>query len=743
MTENRLIKKIFILSAALALIIPLLNLYVIFPSLTTLLANNAEKEAVRLGSHLSGMLKRHDAGLNRNSVAGVMNDHSHSLLHDFQIMKLKVFNPAGEILYSSSPEDIGSVNQHSYFHEIVARGAPFTTMVKKDTLSLEGEPMTVDVVETYVPIMEGGKFLGAFEIYFDISSRNKALHDFIVRSSLLILLVMAAFLVALLFLIVRSEGKDHAVHLENLPRRYSSPFKLISLITAAIFITEAAIMAIIQDFPHLTVITRALFDATILVLFAAPVLYFFMVRPLLLHIQELGRAQDRISRMSLYDELTGLPNRSLFEDRLRQALAYSDRYEGKLAVLFLDLDNFKRINDIFKHRSGDTILREIAERLTSSLRSSDSVTRHHEGDSMPTIARMGGDEFTILLSRIRTSQDAIRIAERIISVMAVPFSINRQEVFISASIGIATSPVDGREADILMKNAHAAMYHAKEKGRNNYQFYEGSMNSTAYRRLILENDLRKAVDSNEFTLHYQPRVDIRSGRVVALEALIRWMKPGGPVVPPMDFIPIAEESGLILPIGKWVLRKACEQIKTWHDGGLHDLCISVNISGRQFQEENLVETFSRILAATQLDPKLIELEITESVMMKGGEDALSRLRDLKAMGLNLAMDDFGTGYSSFSYLRQFPLNIIKIDKSFIRDITSNRDTRAIVEAIIAMAHRLKLTSVAEGVEQEDQLEFLRIQGCDEVQGYLISPPLPADEIPPFLKVLSDRAGIKA
>ena len=720
----------------------MLNLYVIFHSLTNLLTDNAQVEAIRLGNHLSGMLIRNDEELTHARVSEVMSLHGHSLLHDFQLTKLKVFSPTGEILYSTSKEDIGTFNKESYFHAIVARGNSYTSVVKKDAPSLEGQTVKADVVETYVPIMQGDRFLGAFEIYYDISTRNQALHDFIVRSSMVILMVMTAFLVTIVFLIVRSEGKTENPYLGGLPRRYSSPFYLIFLITAAIFITDTAVMIITGAFPHLTLITKALFDATLLVLFVSPVLYFFMLRPLLLHIKELGLAQAQISRMSLYDELTNLPNRSLFQDRLRQALAHAERYEGKVGVLFLDLDNFKRVNDIFEHRRGDTILKEIAGRLTSSLRSSDSVARQQEDESMPTIARMGGDEFTILLSRLRSSQDAIRVAKRIISVMAAPFIVNSQELFISASIGIAISPVDGKDVDILMKNAHAAMYHAKKKGRNNYQFYEGSMNSTAYRRLILENDLRRAIDSEEFTLYYQPRIEIRSGRVVALEALIRWLKPGGAVISPMEFIPVAEESGLIIPIGEWVLRNACEQMKAWHDGGMQDLCVSVNISGHQFQKENLAATLSRTLAAVQLDPKRVELEITESIMMKGGEDALSILQALKEMGVNLAMDDFGTGYSSFSYLRQFPLDTIKIDKSFIRDVTSSKDTKAIVEAIIAMAHRLQLTTVAEGVEQEDQLEFLRRKGCDEIQGYLMSPPVPPKEIPALLRKLSGKAGVK-
>ncbi|UCD34147.1 MAG: EAL domain-containing protein [Nitrospiraceae bacterium] len=720
----------------------MLNLYVIFHSLTNLLTDNAQVEAIRLGNHLSGMLIRNDEELTHAHVSEVMSLHGHSLLHDFQLMKLKVFSPTGEILYSTSKEDIGTFNKESNFHAIVARGNSYTSVVKKDAPSREGQTVKADVVETYVPIMQGDRFLGAFEIYYDISTRNQALHDFIVRSSMVILMVMTAFLVTIVFLIVRSEGKTENPYLGGLPRRYSSPFYLIFLITAAIFITDTAVMIITGAFPHLTLITKALFDATLLVLFVSPVLYFFMLRPLLLHIKELGLAQAQISRMSLYDELTNLPNRSLFQDRLRQALAHAERYEGKVGVLFLDLDNFKRVNDIFEHRRGDTILKEIAGRLTSSLRSSDSVARQQEDESMPTIARMGGDEFTILLSQLRSSQDAIRVAKRIISVMATPFIVNSQELFISASIGIAISPVDGKDVDILIKNAHAAMYHAKKKGRNNYQFYEGSMNSTAYRRLILENDLRRAIDSEEFTLYYQPRIDIRSGRVVALEALIRWLKPGGAVISPMEFIPVAEESGLIIPIGEWVLRNACEQMKAWHDDGMQDLCVSVNISGHQFQKENLAATLSRTLAAVQLDPKRVELEITESIMMKGGEDALSILQALKEMGVNLAMDDFGTGYSSFSYLRQFPLDTIKIDKSFIRDVTSSKDTKAIVEAIIAMAHRLQLTTVAEGVEQEDQLEFLRRKGCDEIQGYLMSPPVPPKEIPALLGQLSGKAGVK-
>ncbi len=441
------------------------------------------------------------------------------------------------------------------------------------------------------------------------------------------------------------------------------------------------------------------------------------------------QAEKRILQMAYYDNLTGLPNRALFHDRLQQSLAHNERFKGNSAVLFLDLDNFKRINDTLNHSVGDLLLKAVAERLTKHVRISDTVARRGINTLSNTFARLGGDEFTVLLSEINPPQDAARIAQRILNSLSIPFRLEGHEVFVSCSIGIAIYPFDGEDTDILLKNADAAMYHAKDQGKNNFQFYKQSMNASAFERLTMENSLRKAVERNELILYYQPRMEISTGRIVATEALLRWNHPDKGLIAPADFIPLAEETGLIIPIGEWVLKTASAQNKAWQElgGGLSNIAVSVNLSGQQFKQEGLTEIIEKVLNDSSLKPEHLELEITESVIMKNAESIIAMFHELKKMGMKLSMDDFGTGYSSFSYLKRFPLDIIKIDRSFIKDIGDKNEDAAIVKAIIAMAHTLKLRVVAEGVETEQQLEFLRELGCDEMQGYLLSHPLPADK----------------
>jgi diguanylate cyclase (GGDEF)-like protein len=444
------------------------------------------------------------------------------------------------------------------------------------------------------------------------------------------------------------------------------------------------------------------------------------------------RAEDRILRMAYFDNLTSLPNRALFHDRLKQALAHAERYEVNSALMFIDLDNFKRINDTLAHRVGDLLLQGVAERLSRYIRTSDTVARQKEIALTNTVARLGGDEFTVFLTEVKSMENVAKVAQRILNILSQPFQLDGHEVFTTGSIGIAMYPHDGTETDTLLKNADIAMYHAKEQGRNNFQFYKKSMNETAFDRLSMENSLRKAIERDEFLLYYQPRLDIRSGEVVALEALLRWQHPEKGIIEPADFIPIAEESGLIIPIGEWVLQSACAQNKIWQESDLHmRIAVSLNISGRQFTQASLIHIIEKVLADFSLDPRYLELEITESVIMQNAEVTMRMLQKLKRMGVKLSMDDFGTGYSSFNYLKQFPLDIIKIDRSFIQDVTKNREDATIVKAIIAMAQSLQLKVIAEGVETEEQLEFLRAQGCNEMQGYLLSRPVPPKEVEGF------------
>jgi diguanylate cyclase (GGDEF)-like protein/PAS domain S-box-containing protein len=433
-------------------------------------------------------------------------------------------------------------------------------------------------------------------------------------------------------------------------------------------------------------------------------------------ISERQLAQERLNYLAFYDPLTGLPNRQLLIDRLRQAMSESSRHERLVAVMFLDLDRFKLVNDTLGHEAGDTLLKGVGDRLSACVR---------QGD---TIARLGGDEFTVVLANVARVDDVGPIAQKLLDVFAQPFMLSAQEVFVSPSIGITLYPHDDTDPEMLLKNADAAMYHAKDTGRNTFQFFTPELNSRAARRLDLETALRHALERDEFVLHYQPQVDLSSGQMIGVEALIRWQRPETGLVSPLDFISLAEETGLIVPIGEWVLRTACAQNLVWQKAGLPPLHMSVNIAARQFQQQNLTEVVARILEETGLDPRWLTLEITESTVMHDARATIETLQQIGALGVGLSVDDFGTGYSSLSYLKRFPLNYLKIDKSFIDDITSNRNDAAIATAIISMAGSLEIKVIAEGVETLAQLRILSAHGCDAMQGYYFSRPLPAGEL---------------
>jgi diguanylate cyclase (GGDEF)-like protein len=431
---------------------------------------------------------------------------------------------------------------------------------------------------------------------------------------------------------------------------------------------------------------------------------------------ELLSTRETLRVQATHDPLTGLPNRLLFGDRLTQRLAQARRQEQLLAVMFLDLDRFKLINDTLGHNVGDMLLRSVSKRLKGTLREID------------TIARMGGDEFTIILPDISTSEDATVVAGKVLHVLAEPVTVEGHELFVSASMGISLFPSDGSTAEALVRNADTAMYRAKEQGRNNYQVYTEALNAAAVKQVTLEHSLRRALQRNEFLLHYQPQVSIKTGKVLGTEALIRWRQPDLGLVSPAQFIPLAEETGLILPISEWVLSTACMQNKSWQDAGLPHMNVAVNISARQFEQDELTPMVKRALKASGLDPQYLDLELTESTLMQNPDMAVTILQKLKDMGVRVSIDDFGTGYSSLSYLKRFPIDAVKIDQSFVRDITTNPDDAAIAGAVVAMAHSLKLKVIAEGVETLDQLEFLRGLRCDEMQGYFVSPPVPAEDL---------------
>jgi len=431
-------------------------------------------------------------------------------------------------------------------------------------------------------------------------------------------------------------------------------------------------------------------------------------------ITERMQAQERLQHIAHHDALTGLPNRVLFLDRLEQALLRRAHSPDRVvAVMFLDLDRFKNVNDTLGHDVGDALLKSMAARLQGCLR---------EGDS---VARLGGDEFAVLLEDVASAEDVSTIAGKILDAFALPFSVHAHELFVTASIGISLYPNDGATAATLLKNADAAMYRAKDLGKNNYQFYSADMSAAAFERLTLESSLRRALERDEFVLYYQPQIDIVSGQLIGVEALLRWEHPEFGLLSPTQFIPIAEETGAIVPLGEWVARKAMEQVKEWRRDAHPELRVALNVSGRQFTEASFLDAVPRLLEETGLPPHALELEITESVLMRNAEKTVERLRTLHAMGVRFAIDDFGTGYSSLSYLRRFAIHTLKIDKSFIREMTAGSGDVEIVKTIIMMARGLKLAVIAEGVETREQLLFLKSYGCHAVQGYLVARPLTA------------------
>ena len=449
-------------------------------------------------------------------------------------------------------------------------------------------------------------------------------------------------------------------------------------------------------------------------------------------ITERKAAAEQIRQLALYDSLTGLPNRHLFKEQLSHAVARAKRTGEVLIMLSLDLDRFKRVNETLGHEGGDLLLKEASGRLSKALRPTDYVT-HDELDSInQSVARPGGDEFTMLLA-VSQAQDGAKVAGRILDALSRPFTLGDNEIVVSASIGIAVYPLDGDDAESLLKNADAAMYYAKEQGKNNYQYYNQSMNLSAVERLTLESNLHRALERSEFSLYYQPKVDVANGAIIGVEALIRWRHPELGLVSPADFIPLAEETGLIIPIGEWVLASACGEIRGWLQDGLAAVPIAVNISAKQFQQQDICATVTRVLREYGVPPHLLEIEVTESTAMHNAEATSATLSNLKALGLSIAIDDFGTGYSSLSYLKRFPIDSLKIDRSFVTGLPGNADDAPIAQAIITMAHALRLKVVAEGVETDAQREFLAANGCDEMQGYYFSRPVPADECTRFIR----------
>ena len=432
------------------------------------------------------------------------------------------------------------------------------------------------------------------------------------------------------------------------------------------------------------------------------------------------QAQERLHHLAHHDVLTGLPNRMLFVERLKHALQRASHRKRAVAVMFIDMDRFKMVNDTLGHEAGDQLLQAMAKRLRTCVR---------EGD---TIARFGGDEFAGLLNDVASPEDVSSIVGKFLEALALPFTIDGHELFIGGSIGISLYPDDGADTQTLMKNADTAMYCAKQRGGNSSEFYYAGMNENAMARLGLETGLRHAFDRREFSVRYQPQIDLSTEQTIGFEALLRWERPDAAPVTPEEFVPVLEETGLIVGVGEWMLRTVCEQHRAWRDAGLSAPRVAVNISSRQFEASDLSGNLQRIIDETAMPAAYLELEITESILMKNAKHDIDTLQALSTSGMRFAIDDFGTGYSSLTYLKRFPIDILKIDQAFVRDITDNGDDAAIVRAIITMAHSLGIQTLAEGVETREQLEFLRQQGCDFAQGYYFSEPLAADEVERFL-----------
>ena len=430
----------------------------------------------------------------------------------------------------------------------------------------------------------------------------------------------------------------------------------------------------------------------------------------------------RMAYLAQHDSLTGLPNRLLFTDRLTQAIALADRHKQQMSVLFLDLDRFKHINDSVGHSNGDRLLKSIAERLLACLRKSD------------TVCRQGGDEFLVLLAEVAHTSDTALVADKILQALNAPYRIDQHDLHVAVSIGIATYPADGDEPETLVKNADFAMYSAKKEGGSKYRFFTSEMNTRAVERQSLENNLRHVLERHELELHYQPQFDLQSGAVVGAEALIRWHHPKRGFVSPTEFLPVAEECGFIVPIGQWVLQHACTQARAWQNAGLRPIRIAVNMSAAELRAKDVVANIGVILAETNLDPRYLEIELTETFLLQHPDSTALVLQALKRMGIRIALDDFGTGYSSLSYLKRFPIDTLKIDQSFIRDIVTDADDASIVSAVIRLGRDLDMGVIAEGVETRNQLDFLRKRRCPEGQGYYFSRPVVGEK---FAELLSN------
>jgi len=604
-------------------------------------------------------------------------------LKGLSLSKVEVYDMGGRTVFSTDPKQIGEDRSDNAGFRQARSGVATSELTHRDEFSgLEGVIENADLLSTYIPVRRSdGAISAIFQVYDDVTpflARIERMQWLVVVG----VFVMLCVLYGVLFVIVR-----HADGV--IQRQYRQRDAAERALKRAQRTLEQRVEQRTLELARVNAGLQA-------------------------EVAERRLADQRVVHMAHHDALTGLPNRTLFADRVGQAIARAHRRDGKIAVLFLDLDRFKNVNDSLGHAIGDLLLTAVAERLTHCLRDED------------TAARLGGDEFIISLPDVADAGEAARVAARILAELAKPFTIADHQLHADGSIGIALYPADGDSAETLMRNADTAMYHAKESGRANYQFFSAQMTERVSRRLSTETDLRRALEHGEFALHYQPLIDLGASRVSGAEALLRWPQNEHRLMSPAEFIPIAEDTGLIIPLGEWVLLEACSQAQAWqarHPG----LRIAVNLSARQFRQKDLIGMIERVLGETGLAPTLLELELTESMLMHHAEETVGILTRLDEMGVRLAIDDFGTGYSSLSYLKRFPIHSLKVDRSFVRDISTDPDDAAIVTAIVAMARSLNLDVTAEGVETEEQATFLRSLACHQAQGYYFGRPMPAQE----------------
>ena len=607
-----------------------------------------------------------------------------SRLQGLSVSKVKLYDLKGRTIFSTEAGEIGADMSANAGFQSARYGGIASELIPGDDSAGDGQgARNGNLLSTYTPVRQpaDGAIRAAFEIYDDVTP-SLARVERTQRMVMLAVFSILCLLYGVLFVIVR-----HADGV--IQRQYRQRDAAERALRRAQHTLEQRVEARTAELARANAGLQA-------------------------EIGERRLADQRVVHMAHHDALTGLPNRTLLADRVGQAIARAHRRGGKLAVLFLDLDRFKNVNDSLGHAIGDLLLTAVAVRIKGCLREED------------TAARLGGDEFIISLPDVVDAAEAASVAGRILAELARPFAIGEHQLHADGSIGISLYPRDGNTAETLMRNADTAMYHAKESGRANYQFFNAQMTERVSHRLTMETELRRALERGEFALHYQPLVNLNGARIEGAEALLRWPQSDRRMLPPTEFIPIAEETGLIIPLGEWVLLEACAQAQAWQ-ARQPGLRIAVNLSARQFRQRDLIGMVERVLGETGLAPGLLELELTESMLMHHAEETVMILQRLNEMGVRLAIDDFGTGYSSLSYLKRFPLHTLKVDRSFVRDISTDPDDAAIVTAIVAMARSLGLNVIAEGVETEEQAAFLGSLACQQAQGYYFGRPMPAAE----------------